>query len=481
MRTRVQRPAHVPRARLPAVHDRLRQARRRRRHARPDARGRGRRHDRRPLPQRRRAPQPGGDDAPARRQVHARSTTARTSALFTLAGGFVAPGEEFTYTWECTPDSVGVWPYHDHGPNHTLNTLRGLFGTLIVREKGAPRPDVEVVQFMHSFPPNVTRLRAPVPRDQRPVVRGQHADRPRARRPGRRLARDGRRRQLPHLPRARPPLARRRTARFTDNPSFGPNETITARWREDNPGRWLYHCHVFSAPGRRHGRLVPRRVRDSHHPEERRGPMRIARRPLTAAAVGIAAALVVPGHWPGRRLPARRATRARARRTAQAGGTLKVCKKGCQFKKIQKAIDAAGKGTTIRVGEGTYKEGLKILSPRKDRVRLIGDPKNPRRVILEGKRPARQRRPERRADQQRRPRAGQRLHRPQLQGQRLLRRQRRRLQADQPGRRERPASTASTRSTPRAARCRTRRPSTTTTRASTSARRRRRPGRSAPR
>ena len=48
---------------------------------------------------------------------------------FTRAGGFIEPGEEFTYTWEVTPDSVGVWPYHDHGPNHTLNTFRGLFRT----------------------------------------------------------------------------------------------------------------------------------------------------------------------------------------------------------------------------------------------------------------------------------------------------------------------------------------------------------------
>ena len=59
---------------------------------------------------------------------------------FTRAGGFIAPGESFTYQWECTPDSVGVWPYHDHGPNHTLNTFRGLFGTIVVRPKGAPAP-----------------------------------------------------------------------------------------------------------------------------------------------------------------------------------------------------------------------------------------------------------------------------------------------------------------------------------------------------
>ena len=31
-----------------------------------------------------------------------------------------------------------------------------------------------------------------------------------------------------------------------DCPTVGPNEVITARWNEDNPGRWLYHCHVFT-------------------------------------------------------------------------------------------------------------------------------------------------------------------------------------------------------------------------------------------
>jgi manganese oxidase len=29
---------------------------------------------------------------------------------------------------------------------------------------------------------------------------------------------------------------------FVDTPSLGPNETITARFVEDNPGRWLYHA-----------------------------------------------------------------------------------------------------------------------------------------------------------------------------------------------------------------------------------------------
>ena len=33
---------------------------------------------------------------------------------------------------------------------------------------------------------------------------------------------------------------------FIDNPAMGPNESVTARFVEDNPGRWMYHCHVFS-------------------------------------------------------------------------------------------------------------------------------------------------------------------------------------------------------------------------------------------
>ncbi|HZB76758.1 MAG TPA: multicopper oxidase domain-containing protein, partial [Solirubrobacteraceae bacterium] len=76
----------------------------------------------------------------------------------TRIGGWIAPGEEFSYTWEATPDSVGVWPYHDHGPNHTLNTFRGAFGAIIVRPKGEKPPDAEHVLFLHQLLPTVTRL-----------------------------------------------------------------------------------------------------------------------------------------------------------------------------------------------------------------------------------------------------------------------------------------------------------------------------------
>jgi FtsP/CotA-like multicopper oxidase with cupredoxin domain len=162
---------------------------------------------------------------------------------FTRAGGFVDPGEEFTYTWEATPDSVGIWPYHDHGPNHTINSLRGLFGAVIIREKGAPRPDVEQVLVMHSLPPQVTRIdrliqcfngrtgagntptvRARAGQDVAFHVFGGDANF--------------------HTWHVHGHRWKDASGAFVDCPTVGPNESLTARWREDNPGRWLYHCHV---------------------------------------------------------------------------------------------------------------------------------------------------------------------------------------------------------------------------------------------
>jgi FtsP/CotA-like multicopper oxidase with cupredoxin domain len=164
---------------------------------------------------------------------------------FTRAGGFVGPEEEFTYVWEATPDSVGVWPYHDHGPSHTLNTMRGLFGAIVVRERGAPAPDVEHVLFMHSLPPQVTRIPRLVH-----CINGRTAagNTPTLRaRVGQRVAihvigGDGNFHTF-HIHGHR---WRDAAGAFVDCPTVGPNETITADFVEDNPGRWLYHCHVFS-------------------------------------------------------------------------------------------------------------------------------------------------------------------------------------------------------------------------------------------
>ncbi|WP_027005909.1 multicopper oxidase domain-containing protein [Conexibacter woesei] len=164
---------------------------------------------------------------------------------YTRAGGFIDSGEEFTYTWECVPEAVGTWPYHDHGPNHTLNTFRGLFGSLTIRERGDPGPDAEQVLFMHQLQPPVTGLKRAYQcfngrayAGNTPIVRAKvgqdvaiHI-----------IGMDNNFHDF-HIHGHR---WKDEAGAFVDTPSVGPNETITARFVEDNPGRWLYHCHVFA-------------------------------------------------------------------------------------------------------------------------------------------------------------------------------------------------------------------------------------------
>jgi FtsP/CotA-like multicopper oxidase with cupredoxin domain len=164
---------------------------------------------------------------------------------FTRAGGFIAPGETFTYQWECVPGSAGVWPYHDHGPNHTLNTFRGLFGSIIVRPRGAKPPDRSYSLFFHQLPPPITgiernfqcingrayagntpTLRSRVGEDVEINVLGMDSNF--------------------HTFHIHGHRWKDAAGADIDNPSFGPNESVTARFVEDNPGRWLYHCHVFT-------------------------------------------------------------------------------------------------------------------------------------------------------------------------------------------------------------------------------------------
>jgi len=57
--------------------------------------------------------------------------------------------------------------------------------------------------------------------------------------------------------------------------------------------------------------------------------------------------------------------------------------KGC-FKTIQKAINAAKPGDTVKVPHGTWKEGVMIQGAKKRFLKLIGDVKHPDKVVFEG-------------------------------------------------------------------------------------------------
>jgi FtsP/CotA-like multicopper oxidase with cupredoxin domain len=143
------------------------------------------------------------------------------------------------------PESVGAWPYHDHGPNHTLNTFRGMFGSLVIRPRGESVPAVEQSLFLHQLQPPVTGLKRSYQcingrafAGNTPTLRAKV---------GQEVAlhvfgMDNNFHDF-HIHGHRWKDA---AGAFVDTPSVGPNETTTVRFIEDNPGRWLYHCHVFS-------------------------------------------------------------------------------------------------------------------------------------------------------------------------------------------------------------------------------------------
>jgi Pectinesterase len=67
--------------------------------------------------------------------------------------------------------------------------------------------------------------------------------------------------------------------------------------------------------------------------------------------------------------------------------TYTVCaaKKKCDFTTIQKAVNKASAGDTIKVKPGTYKEAIKINGKGKGYLTLVGNPAHPEKVVLQAK------------------------------------------------------------------------------------------------
>ncbi|CAN5459814.1 hypothetical protein BH10ACT11_BH10ACT11_02340 [soil metagenome] len=64
---------------------------------------------------------------------------------------------------------------------------------------------------------------------------------------------------------------------------------------------------------------------------------------------------------------------------------LVVCKHGCKYRTIQKAVDKAGKKDTILVKPGTYSEGVLVKGSKYDGLTIKGTSSNPKKVKLNGK------------------------------------------------------------------------------------------------
>jgi FtsP/CotA-like multicopper oxidase with cupredoxin domain len=165
---------------------------------------------------------------------------------FTDPGGFVQNHHTFRYIWQARPGTEGSWLYHDHGPLDPVPVFKGLFGPLIVRPAGVPKPDVEFFLTLHSFPPLATGLN-----NEFECINGRSyaGNTPTLRaRVGQRVAfhvfaldNDF---HTFHLHGHR--WIDDDGGRVIDTKVLGPAESHTATFVEDNPGRWFYHCHVFA-------------------------------------------------------------------------------------------------------------------------------------------------------------------------------------------------------------------------------------------
>jgi manganese oxidase len=146
----------------------------------------------------------------------------------------VKPGKSYTYRLRAGRDSVGVWPYHDHSPSMDASIAGGMWGMLSILGRHERRPDREfVVVFEEMGPFQTIDGRAFV--GNTPVftaftgqtiqwdVMAMGSEHHTFHVHGHRWLEHG-------VP--------------MDTKTVGPAESFRIRWKEHDPGTWLYHCHV---------------------------------------------------------------------------------------------------------------------------------------------------------------------------------------------------------------------------------------------
>jgi manganese oxidase len=149
----------------------------------------------------------------------------------------VKPGRTYTYKLTAGRDSVGAWPYHDHGPEMEASIDGGMWGMLSIRGRHERLPDREFVvvfapmgtfqsidgrAFVGNTPIFRSRVGDTVQWDVMAMGSEHHTFHV-------------------HGHRWRDPDGTPR-----DTKTVGPAESFRIRWKEHDPGTWLYHCHVES-------------------------------------------------------------------------------------------------------------------------------------------------------------------------------------------------------------------------------------------
>ena len=154
---------------------------------------------------------------------------------FSGPGANVAPGKTFTYRLVAGADSPGVWPYHDHSPSMADSITGGMYGVISIRAPGEPVPDHEFVVYLeHTLDFMTINGRAFV--GNTPVFHAKVGDL--VQWDVLALGEDH------HTFHVHGHRWRDTDGTVIDTKTLGPAESFKIQWREEDPGTWLYHCHV---------------------------------------------------------------------------------------------------------------------------------------------------------------------------------------------------------------------------------------------
>jgi FtsP/CotA-like multicopper oxidase with cupredoxin domain len=164
---------------------------------------------------------------------------------FTEPGGFVQHNRTFTYVWEAKPGTEGTWLYHDHGPMDPLPVFKGLFGPLVIRAPGEQAPEAEFFLGFHAWEPPITGLKENFSCINGRAYAGNTPDL---------HAKVGQRvgfhvyglDNFFHTFHLHGHRWTEPDGSIVDTKTFGPADSFRLEFVEDNPGRWFYHCHVFT-------------------------------------------------------------------------------------------------------------------------------------------------------------------------------------------------------------------------------------------
>ncbi len=165
-------------------------------------------------------------------------------------GGVVAVGQSYTYDWQVRPNSVGTWCYHDHSlpvgkqMQMELGAELGLFGFLVLTDASVKPVEQEYFTFFHDlYQADLPELSqdfdcfsgyAYVGNTQ--TFKAKVGERIRWH-----MAALGTEFHVFHTHGHR---WRGHDQVYTDTQLLGPSMATSVEFTADNPGKWLYHCHV---------------------------------------------------------------------------------------------------------------------------------------------------------------------------------------------------------------------------------------------